>query len=163
MISALFAIDDTNGMGFQGKMPWPRIKEDMIWFKNITQNNVVVMGKKTWESGDMPAPLPGRTNVLVTNNFINNEDIIQIRGDICVGLRKLQHDYARLKEIYVIGGPNLLLQTLPIIDRIYLTRIPGEYVNDTFIDIDSYLSEFTLVDIHPMGTCNVEEYIRNKL
>lgn len=161
MINALFAIDEINGMGFQGKMPWPRVKEDMIWFKNITQNNVVVMGKKTWQSGDMPAPLPGRTNVLVTNDFIDNEDIIQIRGDICIGLRKLEHDCSWMKEIFIIGGPNLLLQTLPVTDRIYLTRIPGEYVNDTFIDIDEYLKDFTLTDTTQLGSCYVEEYYRN--
>jgi dihydrofolate reductase len=159
MINALFAIDETNGMGFNGTMPWPRVKEDMIWFKNITQRQTVVMGRKTWDSADMPSPLPGRTNVLVTNTFIANEDIVQIRGDICAGILKIQQKL-KCPEIFIIGGADILRQTLPITERVYLTRIKGEYINDTFIDIDAYLKDFTLVETHPLGSCHVEEFHR---
>lgn len=159
MITALFAIDNTGGLGFQGSMPWPRNKEDLMWFKRTTQNQTVVMGRKTWESGDMPAPLPGRTNILVTHDFIDREDVIQLRGDICAALDQLQYKQ-NFRDIYVIGGANILQQVRPILDRIFLTRIPGEYINDTFINIDEYLEGFTLVKTTNFETCSIEEYSR---
>jgi dihydrofolate reductase len=158
MITALFAVDEKGGMGFQGSMPWPRNKEDMIWFKKLTNNHTVVMGKKTWDSGDMPTPLPGRNNILITNTFLPREDIIQMRGDVCMGLQRIQNDY-KFENIYIIGGAEILRQTLPIIEEAYITRIPGEYMCDTYIDIDHFLCDFTLIDVDDLKTCKVEHYV----
>jgi dihydrofolate reductase len=157
MISALFAIDDIGGMGFHGSMPWPRNKEDMQWFKNTTQGQLVVMGKNTWDSEDMPSPLPGRINVLFTNNFIDREDIIQVRGDVVEALVHVQEENPD-KDLFVIGGPNLLLQAKPVIEKIYLTRIPGEFLSDININIDNFLSGFKLVDTKVLDTCRIEHY-----
>lgn len=72
------------GIGYQGKLAW-HIPEDMAHFKQITTSNVgitdkfdlhniVVMGRKTWES--IPPkyrPLEKRFNVVLSNNqeYIN--------------------------------------------------------------------------------------------
>ena len=157
MIIALFAVDDAGGMGVNNHMPWPHNKDDMQWFKKTTQNQIVVMGKKTWESHDMPKPLPGRTNVLFTNNFIDRDDIEQIRGDVCEALRCIQKSNKKA-NIFVIGGPNLLLQAKPVIEKMYITKIPGEYFSDTKIDLNEFTNGFKLVDKTNLGSCNVEEY-----
>lgn len=161
MITAIFAVDDSGGMGYEGSMPWPRNKEDMMWFKETTQGETVVMGKQTWNSTDMPVPLPGRVNALITNNFLDREDIVQLRGDVPTALLHLQtkHD---LKQIFIIGGPNILMQALPVIEKAYITRIPGEYTNDTFINLDAFLQDFTLVSTKILNTCEIEEYTRCK-
>jgi hypothetical protein len=78
----------------------------------------------------MPSPLPGRLNALFTNKFLEREDIEQIRGDVCEALKNLKQTNRR-KNIFVIGGPNLILQSRPVLDKVYVTRIPGEYLNDT--------------------------------
>ncbi len=157
MIAALFAVDDIGGMGWKGSLPWPSNKDDMKWFKSVTQNQVVVMGRKTWESPDMPSPLPGRLNVLFTNKFLEREDIEQIRGDACEALKSLKQTNRR-KNIFVIGGPNLLLQSKPVLDKVYLTRIQGEYLNDTSIDLTEFLDGMKLHQTVNLGTCIVEEY-----
>jgi len=71
------------GIGHKGKLPWPPIKADMAFFKNVTSQipeassastgtrplNAVVMGRKTWES--IPPrfrPLAGRLNVIITRS-----------------------------------------------------------------------------------------------
>lgn len=159
MITAIFAVDDSGGMGYEGSMPWPRNKEDMIWFKATTQGETVVMGKKTWDGTDMPIPLPGRINVLITNNFIDREDIIQLRGDLPMSLLHLKSEHD-LKQLFIIGGPNILMQALPVIDKIYITRIPGRYTNDTFIDLDAFLQDFDLVSTKILTSCEIEEYTR---
>jgi len=47
------------GIGLNNSMPWQH-KEDMEFFKARTTGNVVIMGRKTYES--MGRPLPNRTN-----------------------------------------------------------------------------------------------------
>ena len=159
MIAALFAVDENNGMGFQGSLPWPRNKEDMIWFRSVTKNQTVVMGRKTWDGGDIPTPLPGRNNVLITNTFLPREDIIQLRGDICIGLKRIQ-DTENFDNIYIIGGAEILMKARPVIQEAYITRMPGEYICDTYIDVDEFLTGFTLDDVAHFNTCTVEHYIR---
>lgn len=157
MIAALFAVDDIGGMGWKGTLPWPHNKDDMKWFKTVTQNQIVVMGKKTWDSPDMPSPLPGRFNVLFTNKFIDRDDIEQIKGDVCEALRSLKQNNKR-KNIFVIGGPNLLLQSKPVLDKIYVTKIQGEYLSDTQINLTEFLEGMQLYQTINLGSCSVEEY-----
>ena len=44
-------------IGKDGKLPWHN-PNDLKWFKSITTNNVVIMGRKTYES--IGKPLPNR-------------------------------------------------------------------------------------------------------
>lgn len=65
----------SNGMGFNGKLPWPRLREDMSRFTKLTSEaagdsiNAVVMGRKTYESlPEKYRPLPGRLNVILSRS-----------------------------------------------------------------------------------------------
>ena len=146
-------------MGVNGNMPWPANKEDLRWFKTTTEGHVVVMGKRSWHSPDMPKPLPKRHNVIVTNEFMDRSDIEQIRGDVCEGLKYVEEQYKDL-TVFVIGGANLLDQARPVIQKAFITRIPGEYICDTILDMNKFLEGFTLVNTVDLGTCKVEEYER---
>ncbi len=157
MIAAVFAIDTAGGMGWKGSIPWPHNKDDMKWFKTITQNQIVVMGKRSWESPDMPKPLPGRHNIVFTNHFFDCDDIEQVKGDVCEALKSVKSSNKK-KNVFVIGGPNLLQQCKPVLERVYLTRIPGEYLNDTQIDINEFLDGMKLHQTVNLGSCIVEEY-----
>ena len=157
MIVALFAVDVSGGMGCKGRLPWPHNRDDMQWFKKTTQNQVVVMGRNTWNSPDMPSPLPGRHNVLFTNSFIERDDIEQIKGDVCEALKVLEKAH-KGKDIFVIGGPTLLEQARPVINKAMITKINGEYLNDSSIDLHKFLSGLTLTNTINLGSCLVEEY-----
>jgi dihydrofolate reductase len=162
MIAALFAVDAVGGMGWKGTLPWPNNPDDMKWFKSTTQDQIVVMGKKTWDSPDMPSPLPGRINVLFTNKFIDNDEIEQIQGDVCEALLSIKKSNKK-KNVFVIGGVNLLQQSRPVLEKIFITRIPGEYLSDTNINLDEFLSGTTLINTLNLGSCIVEEYSIGKL
>lgn len=157
MIIGVFAVDDVGGMGYQGRLPWPNNTDDMRWFKNLTQGQIVVMGKNTWNSPDMPSPLPGRLNVLFTNNFIDQDDIEQIRGDVCEALRAIKQSNKE-KNIFVIGGINLILQAKTVLEKVFITRIPGEYLSDTFVDLNHFTEGMRLHQKMNLGSCIVEEY-----
>lgn len=107
-------------------MPWPPNRDDFKWFKTTTTNQIVVMGRKTWESPDMPKPLPNRTNVVVSSTPINNDAVIQINGNVCEKLLDLQSAHST-QHIYVIGGASLLTQVKPVLEKMLITRIPGVY------------------------------------
>lgn len=49
MISAIVAVDENWGIGYQGQL-LEHIPADLKHFKELTQYNVVVMGRNTWES-----------------------------------------------------------------------------------------------------------------
>ena len=62
------------GIGKNGKLPW-NIPEDMAHFKHITTSkeenyfNIVVMGRKTWESiPNSYRPLENRFNIILSND-----------------------------------------------------------------------------------------------
>ena len=157
MIIGLFAVDENGGVSNQGSMPWNSISEDLKWFRETTLNQVVVMGHKTWESKDMPKPLPKRLNVVISNSpTITNANVV-LRGKVPEMLRFVELEYAD-KDIYVIGGVNILLQAKPKLKKLFLTRIPGIYEADTQIDLDSFLDGFILTNTRDLGTCKVEEY-----
>lgn len=159
MIAALFAIDENGGMGLNGTMPWPRNKDDLSWFKKTTLNQVVVMGRNTWNSEDMPSPLPKRVNAVFTNNTIPDPSVIQLSGDVCEQLQYVQKLFPDL-DIYVIGGADILMKSLPVIEKMYITRLDGDYDCDVIINIDHVLSGFTLVNSSIMTSCAIEEYIK---
>jgi dihydrofolate reductase/thymidylate synthase len=65
------------GIGFKGALPW-HIPEDMAHFKTITTSNkgfrstfdIVVMGRKTWESiPEKFRPLKDRFNIVLSNDL----------------------------------------------------------------------------------------------
>jgi dihydrofolate reductase len=134
MINAIFAIDEEGGMGVNNSLPWGRQEKDLEWFKMHTVGHIVVMGRGTWDSYDMPSPLPRRTNWVVTSTVgpalngahIWDKDPIKL-------LYKLERENPS-KIIWVIGGAKLLSSLVGVFDRLYVTHFFGEYGCDTKID-----------------------------
>ena len=73
----IVAVNQKNVIGKNNNIPW-HISEDLKNFKEVTNNNIIVIGRKTYES--LPQkPLPNRINVVITSqpeNYENNENII---------------------------------------------------------------------------------------
>jgi len=135
MIKAILACDDSGGVSKDGTLPWPNNSKDLAWFKSCTSGHVVVMGSTTWEDPHMPRPLPNRQNILVTtrmSSYIDPKPDAYITGDLNVHLKTLADENPGLIT-WVIGGPNIVEQSLGVIDEFYLSRIPGEYDCDTHL------------------------------
>lgn len=130
MIRAILACDDAWGIGKNGDLPWPKNSDDLKWFKECTADSVVVMGRKTWES--LPRkPLPGRENIVISSGVVEGVDI-SISGDPIQALGYIKEMFDD-KNIWVIGGAQLLEAVLPYCDEIHLSRIEGKYDCDTFL------------------------------
>ena len=112
MIKAILACDDVGGVSKNGTIPWPKNKKDLGWFKKNTTDNVVVMGSKTWVDPLMPWPLPNRVNVLATSRKADFPGADKyVCGNLKSELKNLKEEHQN-KTIWVIGGPNIIEQTV---------------------------------------------------
>lgn len=160
MMNAIFAVDEAGGIGYQNTMPWPTNKEDMDWFRSNTVGDVVVMGRKTWDS-DMPTPLPRRENWVVTHDHT-----LQFNGATRWPLETLSISEIPYilpvkypnKTIWVIGGAALLDSFKGSYNRIYMTLIKGVYTADTFIDVDSMLKSYERIYLRKAETAEFMIY-----
>ena len=137
MIKAIMAVDEKGGISKGQSMPWPKNSIDLKWFKENTINNIVVMGRKTWEDPFMPTPLKSRTNVLVSNkapSLFPGADLY-ISGDIKKQIHNIQRNNLD-KDLFIIGGSELINILIDSIEEFYLTRIYGNYDCEKYIDIN---------------------------
>lgn len=139
MIKAILAVDAEMGIGKNGTLPWPANKEDLNQFKDKTTGHIVVMGSKTWDDPLMPKPLPNRCNVVVTSRPLDYYPTAHncIGGDYKSEILKL----AELEErdIWIIGGAEIIDHCKDIIEEWHITKIHGIYDCDRFLDLPSNL------------------------
>ena len=162
MIKAIMAVDDEGGISKNGSMPWPKNSTDLKWFKNITLNNVVIMGKLTWMDPFMPTPLKNRINVLITNKNINEYPGADeyISGDLISKVKSLSKKYKKI-DSYIIGGHQILDQLFELVEEFYLTRVYGNFHCDKKIDLQKIENEMILnKKIEVDKTCHFEIWKR---
>ncbi len=139
MITIIVAVDRNNGIGYNNNL-LAHIPGDLQRFKQITMGHCLIMGKKTWES--LPRrPLPGRQNIVLTDNELDCFDCAHTARSIDEALGLCEPG----KEIFIIGGGSVYRQFMPLADRLMVTHIDREFTADTFFPaIDPgewYLSE----------------------
>ncbi|MBY6264709.1 dihydrofolate reductase [Azospirillum sp. 412522] len=119
----------TNGViGRDGRLPW-HLPGDLRRFRELTMGKPVLMGRKTWES--LPRrPLPGRDNLVVSRQgLVGEQDGARWFTGLGGAISWAQASGAT--DLHVIGGAALFRETLPIADRLHLTRIESAVEGDT--------------------------------
>ena len=135
MIKAIMAVDEKGGISRGESMPWPKNSIDLKWFKENTLNNIVIMGRKTWDDPFMPTPLKSRINILITSKdpqLYSGADYY-FSGNINDKIIDIQTQYKN-KDIFIIGGSEIINITFVLIEEFYLTRIYGNYKCEKFIN-----------------------------
>ena len=153
MISIIVAYAKNKVIGNKGKIPW-FIKKDLEHFKKLTSNNIVIMGKNTFE--EIKKPLANRINVIVSKtiyrdidtekekyeNYIRYEELLKLnKKDICIDklyVVKCLSDaifvsrkiFGPDKEIFLAGGERIFKEGLAIADKMYITEIDKEFDGD---------------------------------
>ena len=154
---AIAAMSLNRVIGAENKIPW-HLPEDFKWFKQMTLGNVVVMGRKTFES--LGRPLPNRKNMILTRHpqrLIKQHPQIfgqyhEWRGGghlkrayqfrfsklgerqeteifIFNSLEKLTPDEFP-NDIFICGGAQVYEQALPLCSDLYLTLVKREVEGD---------------------------------
>ena len=148
MICTIFTTDQAGGMGHKGTMPWPHHREDMEWFKELTEGHVVIMGRKTWDDPKMPKPMPKRINYVVTNRPIGLRGVHTISGNWLQRVPEIERLHTG-KKIFIIGGPELIEQVKPITDFAYVTYRRGNYRCETRINMFDYVTKMRAISSRP--------------
>lgn len=131
MLSLIVCMDKNRGIGKNNSMPW-HLPKELAYFKEITEGNLVVFGKNTWDS--LPRkPLPYRKNAVITRDFRFHMSNVWTFHDIDDILWFARHDKTyKDKEVFICGGQSLYEQCLPYADNLYVTTINAEFDCDTF-------------------------------
>ena len=162
MISAILAATNMGGIGNRGTLPWPKHKEDLAWFKEHTTDQIVVMGRNTWEDPLMPKPLPNRINYVVSSTHVAKEYQHLVRwipSDPVNNIKQIQRQNPK-QDVFIIGGRQLYEATESIVERVYLTRMKGAWFTDTRIDLERYLTCFRIYGVRPGNNCTYEIWNR---
>lgn len=133
MIFIVVAHDEKFGIGRNNKLAW-KIKEDMQLFKEITKNNTILMGRKTFESLPNGKPLPNRKTLILTRDKTYKVDDKNVR--VVRNIDTIIKRYANNpeKHLYVCGGAEIYKQFYESASLIFVSIINGEYACDTFLE-----------------------------
>ena len=121
------------GIGFNGEMPW-HLPEDLKYFKEKTthsssesESNILIMGRKTWDS--LPfKPLPNRRNIVLSKKTINN---VEVYHDIDECINTLQKEV--ISKIFIIGGSAIYKLFFK-----YATHLHITYIDIKLDDLDTF-------------------------
>ncbi len=128
IVSLIVAMAENGVIGNDGQLPW-RLPEDMVWFREMTMDKPVIMGRKTYES--IPPrfrPLEGRHNIVLTRNPAFEVDGVTVVNSAEAALAAAGDEV----EIMVAGGSEIYALFLPHAHRLYLTLVDAEPDGDAF-------------------------------
>ncbi|MEL0069586.1 MAG: dihydrofolate reductase [Betaproteobacteria bacterium] len=129
-ITIIVAKSNNGIIGKDGDLPW-RLPEDLKRFKRLTTGNIVVMGRKTYDS--IGRPLPNRKNIVISRNTSLKIEGVEVESDLINVLKR-----NREENVYVIGGGQIYVDALPFTEKLEVTEVDVELVGDTsFPEIDS--------------------------
>jgi dihydrofolate reductase len=135
-VSLIVAMDSKRGIGKNNDLMW-HLPADMNFFKETTRNQIVVMGRKNYDSiPEKYRPLPNRLNVILTRNK-------GFKAENCLVFNSLNECLDHFKDekerkVFIIGGGEIYKMALDsnVLNEMYITYVDG------FFDADTFFPEF---------------------
>jgi len=140
--SIIVAVDNEGGFGKEGKIPW-HLPEDFKRFRELTEGNVCVMGRRTYDE-ILDARLERDKTRGVTEGI---EEVLRKRQSFVITsredfiapgatpLKSLGHLIATMshqndnRKLFVIGGRRLFVEALSTAREIFMTVLKGNPYN----------------------------------
>jgi dihydrofolate reductase len=123
---AIAAMSLNRVIGRGNSIPW-HLPEDFKWFKKMTTGQVVVMGRKTFQS--IGKPLPNRTTIVLTRSGESIPGVVKVSSLAEIDCKTLGLPG---REIFICGGAEIYAQALPSCSDLYLTLVKRTVEGDTF-------------------------------
>lgn len=97
------------------------IDEDMKFFSEMTKNNIVVMGRKTFESLPNKKPLKDRLNIVMTRDYDFHADgVITVHSDADLRIELAKHPK---DEVFIIGGECIYYEYIDECTDAWVTKV----------------------------------------
>jgi dihydrofolate reductase len=126
-LSLIVAVAENGVIGNNNQLIW-HLPNDLKQFKRLTTGHCIIMGRKTFDS--IGKPLPNRTSIIISRNadfkVIDCFTVDSLEKAISIAQEKGE------TEAFIIGGAEIYRQTLPFVDKIYLTEVHHSFEGDTF-------------------------------
>jgi dihydrofolate reductase len=127
-ISIIVAASLNNAIGKDNKLPW-HLPADLKYFKTLTTNHCIIMGRNTFES--IGKALPNRVNIVLSQDANYKNDQVVVRNNLQDAFEYCNR--WQQAEVFIIGGAKVYEQAIANADSIYLTRVETEVLDaDTF-------------------------------
>lgn len=140
-LSLIAAVGKNRELGKNNALIW-HFKEDMKFFRKVTDNKTIIMGRKCFES--LPGLLPNRKHIILTTNDDYKVDKALIMHDVKSALEYIKNTD---EECFIIGGAKIYELFLPYCDRLYLTEIDDSNDADVYFPkIDYELYDKEIID-----------------
>lgn len=156
MISLIVAMDDDQLIGKKDSsngMPWNN-KEDLKHFKETTINQTILMGYTTYQA--IGRPLPHRKTIVVSYEPFDDD-----RVEVRTSLEEVIQEYKEKNEnLYISGGASIYKQSLPFVEQLLISRIPGHHEGETYFpNFEEY--GFEIKEEIPYETFTLQIYRRS--
>ena len=127
-IKLICAVSKNNVIGNKNKLPW-NLSEDLKRFRKLTNDNVIVMGRKTYDS--IGRPLPNRENLVLSKNKklkIDNVKVFSSPKEILdfYYTKKIKND------LFIIGGTFIYELFIDYCDYLLITYVNKEFEGDAY-------------------------------
>jgi len=135
---AIAAMSLNRVIGAGNRIPW-HLPEEFRWFKKMTVGQVIVMGRKTFES--IGKPLPNRTMIVLTRSAVPIQGV-----EIASELDQIDPANPAFKgrEVFICGGAQIYQLALPRCSDLYLTQVNRTVDGDAFFP--AFEDAFELVE-----------------
>jgi dihydrofolate reductase len=121
------------------RLPW-NYTEELEYFRSITQDNIVIMGRKTYDT--IPSIFFNTREAIVFSRCSKLNGVTVVTSlDECM---QCIQDLENQKTIFMIGGAEIahLFLKNHLITSFILTKIHHVYVGDTYLNLD-YFQDWT--------------------
>jgi dihydrofolate reductase len=128
----IVAMDSEGGIGKNNDLMW-HLPKDMKFFKDTTQGQIVVMGRKNYDSiPEKYRPLPNRLNIVLTRNEHFNAPDCLVFHSLETCLKHFEEETERI--VFIIGGGEIYRMALEsdMLDEMYITHVHHRYEAETF-------------------------------
>ena len=151
IISHLVAVSNDLVIGVGNDLPW-NLKDDLAHFKKYTLNKIIIMGRKTFES--IGRPLPNRINYVISRTVkeIDGANVFDNLEDAMLAAEKHNDEMGIINEIVIIGGGYLFKETLPVMNKLVITKVDCNVLGDIY---------YPKVEMEKFKLVNSESYTKN--
>jgi len=132
---AIAAMSLNRVIGAGNKIPW-HLPEDFEWFKQLTTGNVVVMGRKTFES--IGRPLPNRETIILSRSQFTYPGVRTVSDLSQIDLEQ------ETREVFICGGAQVYAQAMHLCSDLYMTLVKREVEGDAFFP--AFEDQFALAE-----------------